>query len=376
MPFVIEQQDGKRRRIELDGRGMPYPSGVRWGGEQRMEATWLPGSPDAVVQLFGPKERDMTVSGRWATDRMGGDSPGCVVTVDGRQLGTAVEAAQLMDLVRIEGMLLRVSYEGEVRYGFLASFDYGPMPEGRTLLRVDWEARFEWASRDGQLAAPAIPNRIGTSALANKLSIALQEVEGVDARMRGQADALRSELAEPVATLRKTSQAANDLAAAWLTRAASAASVARGTLSLTSGVLASSYALTQAAQGVAYSQVASLQEAGPREGRTGGLQVDAGLGAAVVVARDARGMVRKARDLAALGDEVATTTASALRETEPQIAHAMQGEDLRDVAQRVLGSADAWRDVAILNGLSGTEVQPGYPLLMPANRRQLLSTAA
>ena len=376
MPFVIEQQDGKRRRIELDGCGMPFPAGVRWGGEQRMEVTWLQGSPDAVVQLFGPKERDMSVSGRWATDRMAGDAPSCAVSVDGRQLGSAVEAAQLFDLVRIEGMLLRVSYEGEVRYGFLASFDYGPMPEGRTLLRVDWEARFEWASRDGQLAAPAIPNRIGTSALANKLSIALQEVQSADARMRGQADALRSRLAEPVDTLRKTSQAANELAASWITRATSAASAARGTVGITSEVLASSYALQQAAQGVAYSQVASQQEAGPRQGRTGGVQVDAGLGAAVVVARDARAMLRKARDLAALGADVATSTAAALREVEAQVAYAMAGEDLRDVAQRVLGSADAWRDVAILNGLSGTEVAPGYPLLIPANRRQLLSTAA
>lgn len=374
MPFVIEQQDGKRRRIELDGRGLPYPAGVRWGGEQRLETTWLPGSPDAVVQLFGPKERDLSIEGRWASDRMVGESPSCVVKVDGRQLPTAVEAAQLLDLVRIEGMLLRVSYETEVRYGFLKAFDYGPMPEGRTLLRIDWQAQFEWASRDGQMAAPAIPNRMGTSLLSNRLAILTQQVESADVRMRGQADALRSRLAEPVATLRKTASASAELAGAWVQRATSAAATARGTIGVTGEVLASHYAIAGAAQSVAYSQVASQQEFAPVPGRVGGVQSDAGLGPTVVVARDARRMLRLARDLAALGDAVATSTAAALHETEPQIAYATRGEDLRDLAQRVLGSADAWRDVAALNGLSGTEVPPGFPLLMPTARRQLPTT--
>ncbi|TXH43894.1 MAG: hypothetical protein E6Q97_33520 [Desulfurellales bacterium] len=373
MPFVIEQQDGKRRRIELDGRGLPYPSGVRWGGEQRLESTWLPGSPDAVVQLFGPKERDQSIEGRWATDRMGGDSPSCIVRVDGRQLPTALEAAQLLDLVRIEGMLLRVSYESEVRYGFLRSFEYGPMPEGRTLLRIDWQAQFEWASRNGQMAAPAIPSRLGTSLLSNRLAILAQQVESVDVEMRGQADALRSRLAEPVATLRKTAAAAANLAASWVQRASSAASTAQGTIGITNEVLVSHYAIAGAAQSVAYSQVASRQEFAPVPGRVGGVQSDAGLGSTVVVARDARRMLRLARDLAALGDSVAASTAAALHETEPQVAYAMRGEDLRDVAQRVLGSADAWRDVAAVNGLAGSEVSPGFGLLIPTARRQLLT---
>ena len=369
MAFLIEQQSGRKRKIELDGRALPRPDGVRWGGSQRMDVTWLPGAADAIAQLFGPKERDMSLAGRWGDMYMVGDNPPCSVKVDGQLLTTAMSAAQLLDIVRAEGSLLRVAYESEVRYGFLADWEYGPFPDGRTLQRVDWTARFEWVSKGAAPSAPAIPNQIGTSTLSNRLSILQQQVDVSFDRLQGTADSIRSIVAEPVAKLRSIVNTCNQVAFSWVQRASTAADAAQATVGLTGEVATSSYDLSGTARAVSFAQAASAQQVGRQVGRVGGLQVDAGLGRTLVVARNCRALTAEARDMAGLADETRAATEAALRDAEPVVVIAQRGEDLRDISLRELGSADAWRDVAALNGLFGSEVAPGTPILIPRRSR-------
>lgn len=369
MPFWIEQQAGRKRTIELDGRALPHPGGVRWGGEQRMETVWLPGSPDAIAQLFGPKEKPMSISGRWGDAYMAGPAPDCVVKVDGRVFASALEAAQLLDLVRQEGSLLRVAYESEVRYGFLKSFDYGPFAEGRTLARIDWSMEFEWISRAGSPSAPALPNQIGTSALSNRVAILLQQVEATYNKLQGQADTIRDALFTPVAKLRSIAGTANSVATSWLQRASTAADAAQATIGLTGELAANAYDLANAARSTAYSQAAAIQNGVVQTRSVGGLQTDPGLGKSLVVARDSRQVETHARNLAQLADSVRADTDSAIYTAEPQLAYAQSGEDLRDIALRVLGSADSARDVMMYNGLDGYEVSAGTPILIPRSVR-------
>lgn len=369
MPFWIEQQAGRKRTIELDGRALPHPGGVRWGGEQRMETVWLPGSPDAIAQLFGPKEKPMSVSGRWGDAYMAGPTPDCVVKVDGRVFASALEAAQLLDLVRQEGSLLRVAYESEVRYGFLKSFEYGPFAEGRTLARIDWSMEFEWISRAGSPSAPALPNQIGTSALANRVAILLQQVEATYDKLQGQADTIRDALFTPVAKLRSIAGTANSVASSWLQRASTAADAAQATIGLTGELAANAYDLANAARSTTYSQAAAIQNGVVQTRSVGGLQADPGLGKSLIVARDSHQVETHARNLAQLADSVRADTDSAIYSADPQLAYAQSGEDLRDVALRVLGSADSARDIMVYNGLDGYEVLAGTPILIPRSVR-------
>ena len=136
MPFIIEQQP-RGTRVELDGRGLPFASSVEWGSEQRADVTYLPGSPDAVGQIFGPKQIPMSPEGRWGDRHMVGESPSCSVKVDGVLQTSAREAVRVLDRMCEEGRLLRVSYEDEIRYGLLLDFKYRPFAEGRTLERLD-----------------------------------------------------------------------------------------------------------------------------------------------------------------------------------------------------------------------------------------------
>lgn len=374
MPLFIEQQAGRKRSIVLDGRGLPNPDGVRWGTEQRAEVTWLPGSPDAVAQFFGPKQKDMTITGRWGDAVMSGGIPTCVVKVDGRQYTSAMEAAQLLDLVCAEGILLRVQYESEVRYGYLKNWEYGPFAQGRTTARVDWQATFEWLSRGARPAAPALPNQMGTSTLSNRLAILVQQVEATYDKMTGVADELRDAMSNAVGKLRSIADTANQTAYSWVQRAASAADTAQATIGLTGEVAAAAGDLYRAAQSTIAAEAAALQAGAEQTAQVGGLQIDPPLGTTLTVARDARDMVSHARDLADLADAVRAQTEAALAESEPQIVYARRGEDLRDIAQQTLGSADAWRDIAAQNGLVGSEVEPGTPILIPARSQRQLAT--
>ena len=101
----------------------------------------------------------------------------------------------------------------------------------------------------------------------------------------------------------------------------------------------------------------------------GGLQADPGLGKSLIVARDSRQVETHARNLAQLADSVRADTDSAIYAAEPQLAYAQSGEDLRDVALRVLGNADSARDVMVYNGLDGYEVAAGTPILIPRSVR-------
>lgn len=384
MPFYIEQVAGKRRRIELDGRAMPFPGGVRWGGEQRLETTWLPGSPDGVTQIFGPKEKPMSLQGRWSSNFMVGDNPECSFRVDGAQIGSAVEAARLLDLVRQEGIMLRVAYQEEVRYGFLKEFDYGPWEQGRTMERIDWSASFEWTSRNDSPTAPAIPSRAGVPTLAARLGILIQQIDTANEKLNGTADALISQVATPVERFRSLALSATNTARSWVQKAQSAAAVAQSTLGIVTELQQNAVELREAAQSVVPGRVAQLQTAAvdttlsvtgslvsePLEigGRAlGGFVPPSSLSDTLLAAKAARELQEKANEVSALADATRLALSDAIQKADPQVVYAMRGEDLRDLARRMLGSSDSARDLLVFNGLTSYALTAGQAILIPAS---------
>lgn len=369
MPFLIEQQSSGGRRVELDGRGLPYASSVEWGGEQRTDVTYLPGSPDAVAQLYGPKQLPMAPEGRWGDRYMQGESASCLVKVDGQQITSALEAAQILDRIREEGVLLRVAYESEVRYGLLVEWRYRPFSEGRTLERIDWSAKFEWLSRGNKMLTPAIPNRIGAQNFAAKLAIFSAQVDTAWQGLLGKSDALLDAAASPVAKIRGIADTAQQAASALTQRAADAAGIAQSVTGLASEVTAASFALGAAVTSTAISSAVSLQAAEDRFASLGISLVPGDIGTALVLARDQQAVLSLCRQLADLADQITAAAEKALADVQPYVVYAMRGETLRDIALRELGSIGAWRDLAMLNGLPGSEVAPGSALLIPIQKQ-------
>lgn len=369
MPFLIEQQSSGGRRVELDGRALPRADSVEWGGEQRADVTYLPGSPDAVGQIYGPKQLPMSPEGRWGDRYMRGDSAACLVKVDGRQIENALEAAQIMDRIREEGILLRVAYESEVRYGLLLEWRYRPFAEGRTLERIDWSAKFEWLSRGNKMLTPAIPNRVGAQNFAAKMAILSAQVETAWQNLQGKSDLLLAAAEAPVTRIRGIANTAQQAASSLTQRAADAVNIAQSVTGLASEVTAQAFELGGATASIATSAAASLQLAADRTGNLGSIKIDGGIGADITLARDQQAVLDLCRQLADLADQITVAAEKALADVEPYVVYAMRGETLRDIALRELGSASAWRDIAMVNGLSGSEVVPGLPLLIPRQKQ-------
>jgi hypothetical protein len=393
MPFIIEQQP-RGTRVELDGRGLPFASSVEWGSEQRADVTYLPGSPDAVGQIFGPKQIPMSPEGRWGDRYMVGENPSCSVKVDGVLQTSAREAVRVLDRMCEEGLLLRVSYEDEIRYGLLLDFKYRPFAEGRTLERLDWSMRFEWLSKRNQALTPSIPARVGAQNLSARLAIFVQKLQDGAIKLLGKSDEAFAILQEPLTKIRSISNSATQAASALTQQAATAAGIATQLLGLTGELTNVAYEIANATVGTVCSVAAGLQAAAattanigqnqldtavgdvpppaapvilPPSG-PGQLQEDAGLGTELVLASQQQTMLSICRQLQDLADQIQAAAQAALVDVEPYVVYVVTGETLRDIARRELGSSAAWRDVARVNGLAGSVVEPGTPLLIPRNR--------
>jgi len=301
---------------------------------------------------------------------------------------SAREAAEILDAVRAEGSQVRVEYEGLVRFGLLLDFRFRPFAQGRTLERLDWSMRFEWLSREEVPTLPQAPGQVGASALSNRLAILSQQLDaGVD-KLVGRADGVLALLQEPVGRVRAVAGSAAQLAHAFVDRAAAAIDTAKSAVGLAAEVSAVAYEVADAARAVTVPQVAALEladataESAVRAAKSavgaarasipvGGISEDAGLGVQLSLARDLRAQEKRAAELRALAFEVAEDTRAAALSAEPQVTFVRGGEDLRDVALRELGSADAWRDLAALNGIVGSEVRAGREILLPRGQRVL-----
>ena len=110
-------QDGQQPGvIQLVGRSLPLQE-ISFGGSQRHQTSWAPGSPQASQQAIGPVEDPTTVQGEW-NDRYLGD-------------GQARALMEVLDSLRIAGVSVEVSWGG----GLLGTTD-APVLTGAPIVRV------------------------------------------------------------------------------------------------------------------------------------------------------------------------------------------------------------------------------------------------
>ncbi len=154
---MIRELGGDQRTILLTTRALPYRN-FELTGTQRVELTWLPGSPEATATILGPTEEPTTINGEWKTKYLG-ENTAPPFTVDGTAIRTASDACWLIDEVRRMGQLLEVSWLDIVRRGFLKKF----RQTWRTAYDVAWEMEFDWISQGDSVGAAvfATPETVG-----------------------------------------------------------------------------------------------------------------------------------------------------------------------------------------------------------------------
>ena len=140
MSLIIAQREDPRpgtpkRKLELKGSLSPVFT-LDFGGEQRAEVEWNPGSTRATVLLDGPSEDPTIVSFRWRSRLF---KPGQAL-LDDRPINTLLEVVQAMDSFRRDTALVDVEWDGTTYTGVFRKFSCSYGLRGV----YDAQATFEW----------------------------------------------------------------------------------------------------------------------------------------------------------------------------------------------------------------------------------------
>lgn len=169
---IIEEQTGRKRRVELVGGGLPI-QGANWSGQQLISASWNPGNPEGVQHVLGPQEMPSDWDFMWRTNILA-RTPVNVTDPQRRITYTVVRAltvAELLEDIGRGGALLKVvwisSAAGQAealprltRVGRITTWDINPdRPDD-----VAASFSFQWLGRG--LDQPKVAGVTGENMLA------------------------------------------------------------------------------------------------------------------------------------------------------------------------------------------------------------------
>lgn len=136
--FVIREfQNGQelvKDKVVLKGPFMPHQP-FTFGGEQRVVTEYYPGNSEPAVQVFGPKEDDLTIKGHLrlkGLKRTGANDP----KTDMRN--AALQYQQLIDAMRVRGNLVYMQMGSWQRWGFVKSCKF----DLKTVAEISYEITF------------------------------------------------------------------------------------------------------------------------------------------------------------------------------------------------------------------------------------------
>jgi hypothetical protein len=372
-PFIIEQVEAPRRAIILQGRSLPYRN-VAWGGTQRLDVSWFPGNPVAVVQVIGPTEKPTSITGMWKdiflldpeNSAQLANFPGLSPTVaaGGFERGgnTFLSAGSIPDqrafrariirdairLLRREGGLVKVEWGSIARFGFISETNFPHLREED----IEYEIQFTWV---GDTAAQPIPTQPDLDALGllKKLLALLDEVINT---------LLGAAFAQELFVLRVTQFIAR-ISSAVTTVLAALEDIAEGRLgagpALILTIKANLQAIVLEARALFESLDSNLPSAAVLAADTGEadqvslnaeLESNLRLQVALLAAEAARDQARIDENLT-------------IELLDTFIAQA--NVTLRDVATRFYGAPDNWPAIAAFNGFSGSIVGRGTEVRVP-----------
>lgn len=170
---TIEEQTGKKRKVELQGPGQPF-QGTAWTGEMRLVTDAVNGNDDdAIQQVLGPQDIASTWEGMWRTTKLAG-KPALYSEGSGapQKIALASTLADLFDDIRRSGHLCRVVWSQGPRkverLGRLArlALKYDRFDD------IGWEMEWAWIGRGPARQSVANFRQDQKAALAK--SVALQ----------------------------------------------------------------------------------------------------------------------------------------------------------------------------------------------------------
>ena len=354
--LTITEMGGQKRKITLTGRALPFRP-ISFGSEFRAEFTHYPGSPQATMQMLGPKEGTTSIKGFWHdryiktdTVTLFDSSPATVTSEENAEwhvVADVMELAMLFDDVCHSGQVITLAWDAYVRVGVMRKFTATPHRKED----IEWEAEFEWASQGQPEQVPRVSDELDTQGLttglyglAQKLKVLVRTVTDPVASFQAQLNDSLADVEAAVQTVASTGQLLTNVA----TAPAEALARIGGTLTFMASAANNMKAICQHAYEVATLSTDSVA-------------------ALVMHAEESRQIAIQARETR----DSATRSRSDVARYVPESADllgtylARGGEDLRAVARRYYGTPDAWRALAAFNGLATSQLTAGMELFIP-----------
>lgn len=357
--LTIEQLSGERRLLRLVGRALPYrPFNLKTG--QRVQTTWLPGSPRASVTVLGPTEDPSSISGYWKDKYLGeqtgvqayGDSTlANPFIVDGSAVVTVRQAVDVVDALVREGQIVEVTWDMQTRHGYLTEFD----KNWHNIHDLEWSMKFEWVGR----GEPVVP-----SVFTQEVSIS-----NVSSTIKSTVDDINAFALEPGFALDTTFyqdllaklQALSDLSDRLQASVANMSALAlapfnalRLAIATTAGLILQSTDMIDTFN----SQVA------------GAINIQSSIGNQSAPMRATadlwvRGMVDRCKDLKYLAVDQRAVMVKGDEADILAVYTARDGDDLRTVSRNFYGTPNDWQNLMLFNGLSSAALEAGMVILIP-----------
>lgn len=384
--LIIEEQTGRKRRLELFGRALPYRP-VGFSGTMRAEVTFYPGNPVATTQIIGPTEKPTTMEGYWkdrfldVTDSSGNvvEATGIAKLSGGAGAGnvtTAKDLVNLIDDIRRSGQLLIVTWDAIAREGFLTDFEQ----RWHNRHDVEWRAEFTWSSQNDP-DPPAVMPQVDTSdfqaeaaSLSQDLTSTVAGAQGtlaiVQGRIAGAKDFM-TDLSAKVSAVESAVASVGATATQVVDLVLSPVDAARRVLAIVQYTKATAQDTMDAAQAHAYqSLTAPLPLNLPGSSSTPVVTPGRACATAKFL-RNTRASARSIRSLSAQrGQEIASRIGDA---GGIQVVIAKDGQDLRDISIAVYGSPQQWRLLKSYNGLTSSALTKNQHVLIPPQQRSTQS---
>lgn len=154
-----------RRPMVVSVTGTAGPVGtIAWGGKHAHQKTRAAGSGVATIYADGPEENDTPFTFDWKGRTLRRED----AVVDGNPVRSVEDLKEAFDQMRIDGVLVEVTWRGTARVGFVAEFVAveGKLSEYIATLTVTWTKTPRWPElRFYQTREPAksLADRMRTS---------------------------------------------------------------------------------------------------------------------------------------------------------------------------------------------------------------------
>lgn len=348
--FTITELSGppdERNVIVLTRRALPFrPFTLK--GTQRGEVAWYQGNPVGVVQIFGPSEEPTTINGKWHDTYIVGTR---FATLNGIPLADVRAIVVAVDNMRRQGKTVQVTWDEEVREGYIKSFEYSW--DRRT--DVTWSLEFDWSSRGEAELPPIVSPATSVSEVSQRTRALIEDIGGelfeLDFPATGP---IQDAISDNLTKLKERQAELQAVVSAALANALAPLDAARGAAA----------ALTRMADdALQFSR--KLQSEVLFSMRSGATAASFTVGGALAIARTIRTVQNSLRQLR---NTALVQKAKLLQDSDGNVLQELigiEGDDLRRVAQSVYGASADWRLIALFNNVRTSKLAAGQKLVIP-----------